>query len=138
MSDEAQIHSLPGSLLSIEGLYLASFLAIDPASECYVGAADSSHGNRGFAFYYHDKRHDFFFYADTKWDGQSYDVLIKEAACSRSGAKTPEILPVELPNILERITLFFQQRDFLQPSKLRKTSAAFRRVILEWQPSLPR
>jgi hypothetical protein len=87
---------------------------------------------REHAFYYGDDKYEFCFYADRKWDGNKFDVDIKNATIYRFHGPRPRINAEDFDRIGRNMAKFFSERWFLVPNKPIPPTEKFRSLTLSW------
>jgi hypothetical protein len=103
----------------------------DECGQCHIGGTGGM-PEREFAFYYGDSKYEFCFYADEHWEGNEFDVEVKNATIYRFHGPRPRIDPADFDRIRRNMTRFFATRWFLDPTKPIPPTEKFRSLKLSW------
>ncbi len=104
----------------------------DELGKCYIGGTGGM-PEREHAFYYADDKYEFCFYADRNWDGDEFDVDVKNATIYRFHGPRPDIDPADFDRISRNMVKFFATRWFLVPGKPIPPTEKFRSLKLSWR-----
>lgn len=117
----------------MEGVKQSSL--VEFADECgkfYVGWVGGGAPGREHAFYYADEKYEFCFYADQHWEGDQYDVVVKDATIHLFHGPSPRISPDDLERIRRNMATYFADRWFLIPREPIPSTEKFRNLKLSW------
>jgi hypothetical protein len=103
----------------------------DECGQCYIGGAGYMPDWR-FAFYYADCKYEFCFYADQHWEGNEFEVEVKDATLARFKGGSPRIDPADFDRISRNMARFFATRWFLDPIRPNPPKEHFRSLKLSW------
>jgi hypothetical protein len=84
------------------------------------------------AFYYADGKYEFCFYADRTWEGDQFDVEVKNATIYRFHGPHPRINPDDFDRIARNMARFFASRWFLTANKPIPPTEKFRNLKFSW------
>jgi hypothetical protein len=103
----------------------------DECGKYYIGWIGGM-PERDHAFYYGDSQYEFCFYAESHWEGNEYDVEVKNASIYRFHGPNPTIDPGDFDRLARNMSRFFAERWFLVPNKPIPATEKFRGLSLSW------
>lgn len=115
-----------------DGISPEFIIEIDKSTGCFIGSAGGM-PEREHTFLYHDNKYHFYFYAEQKWEGCTYDVNIVDASVRRFHGPGPQILDADVPIIRKNMARFFRERRFFDSSSARPESEIFRDLAINWK-----
>ncbi|MCP3446165.1 hypothetical protein [Bradyrhizobium sp. CCGUVB14] len=145
MNDDAEKRRTSGEA---EGPFTSVQPPTDDASSKYIVSIDGPEGRcfiawiggmpeREHAFVYRDKDYHFYFYAQSRWDGKTtYDVDVENATVSKFTGPHPRIRAQDFARIERNIKAFFEERWFMNSSKVRPPEEIFRNLSFSWKVRL--
>jgi hypothetical protein len=106
-------------------------IEIDKETGCHMSSA-GTRPEFDWAFLYHDNKYHFYFYADRKWEGQTFDASVRSFSSKRFAGATPYLLKSYLPTIKKNMEKFFRERDFISSSQPCRASEVFHSLNFDW------
>jgi len=103
----------------------------DELGKVYIGGVGYM-PEPGFGFYYRDAKYEFCFYADCKYDGEKFDIDVRDATVQRFQASSPPIDYRDLDRVARNMARFFAERQFLSPCKSLPPGEKFLRLKFSW------
>lgn len=103
----------------------------DECGQCHIGGTGYMPGWE-FAFYYADSKYEFCFYANRRWEGDQFDVDVKNATIYRFDGPRPRIDPADFDRISRNMAGYFATRSFLDPTTPNPSTEKFRSLKLSW------
>ena len=106
----------------------------DELGKVYIGGVGYM-PEPGVGFYYRDAKYEFCFYADCKYDGDKFDIDVRDATVQRFRGVKPRINFQDFDRIARNVARFFAERWFLSSRKPVPPNEHFRSLKLSWRLS---
>jgi hypothetical protein len=117
----------------IEGVKQSSLVEFKNESGQFYTAWLGGMPEREHTFYYADGKYEFCFYAERHWEGDQYDVVVKDATIYPFHGPSPRIDPEDFECIRRNMATFFAGRWFLVPTESIPSTEKFRSLMLSWR-----